>query len=343
MYRIDNSSAALALPTPGSVGPNPNGYFTGGNPATNTPATVVDADWANAVQEEICNVIAGAGVTLDKTKQNQLLAAIQKLGRIKLTANLNLYVATTGSDTNNTGLSSGSPFLTIGHAVSVALNGYDAGGYTITINVAAGTYTEAVLVAGQVPGSVSNPSSLVIKGASSSTTTITYASSATVTATYGASVEITGVTVTNTGANNAAVLAERAGIVTIGADVVVNSTGGGQASALTAHIHAEIDVASNLTVGSVSGAGVFAASLGGVLTASGIGVTVTGTVTVSGGFVTTSQLGALYMLTCTFTGGTVTGDRYYADTNSVIVTGGGGASYFPGSVAGSTATGGQYS
>jgi len=81
MYRIDNATAATALPAPASTGPRPNGYFTKGNPSTGTPATIVDDDWANAVQEEICNVIEGAGLTLSKTDNKQLYNAI--------TANLN--------------------------------------------------------------------------------------------------------------------------------------------------------------------------------------------------------------------------------------------------------------
>lgn len=56
MYRIDNSTAISALPTPAVVGPNPNYYFTKGNPGSGIPATIVDDDWANAVQEELCYV-----------------------------------------------------------------------------------------------------------------------------------------------------------------------------------------------------------------------------------------------------------------------------------------------
>jgi len=75
MYRIDNSTAATSLPTPAAVGPNPNGFFTNGSPGV-VPATVVDQDWANAVQEEIAGVITNAGITLDKTNRAQLTAAI---------------------------------------------------------------------------------------------------------------------------------------------------------------------------------------------------------------------------------------------------------------------------
>jgi hypothetical protein len=80
MYRIDNVTAALALPTPAAVGPKPNGYFTKGDPAGGVQATIVDDDWANAIQEEIVAVILAAGLTLDKTNRAQLLAAIRSAG-----------------------------------------------------------------------------------------------------------------------------------------------------------------------------------------------------------------------------------------------------------------------
>ena len=78
MYRIDNATAVPSgsgLPTPGAVGPNPNGFFTNGVPGV-TASTIVDSDWMNAVQEEICSVITSAGLTLSKTSQAQLLIAL---------------------------------------------------------------------------------------------------------------------------------------------------------------------------------------------------------------------------------------------------------------------------
>ncbi len=55
-----------------------------------------------------------------------------------LTAALDLYVATTGNDSNS-GTSSGSPFLTIQKAIDVAV-GYHLSIHNITIRIAAGTY-----------------------------------------------------------------------------------------------------------------------------------------------------------------------------------------------------------
>ncbi len=79
MYRIDNDTAAEVLPAPTEPGPKPDGYFTGGNPQTGTPATIVDAEWANMIQEEIANVIEAAGGTLDKAENSQLFQAVASL------------------------------------------------------------------------------------------------------------------------------------------------------------------------------------------------------------------------------------------------------------------------
>lgn len=64
MHRIDS---------PGATQDN---RFTEGNPVIPTPPTEVSDDWLNAVQEELAHVIEGAGVTLDKAKNDQLALAI---------------------------------------------------------------------------------------------------------------------------------------------------------------------------------------------------------------------------------------------------------------------------
>lgn len=67
MHRIDSPGAA------------PGGLFTEGDPAVGTPATVVSDDWLNAVQEELCGVVEGAGEALNKPSNGQVLAAIRRL------------------------------------------------------------------------------------------------------------------------------------------------------------------------------------------------------------------------------------------------------------------------
>lgn len=67
MHRIDGPAAA------------PGALFTEGDPNVGTPATVVTDDWLNAVQEEIANVIEGAGAALSKPSNEQLLLAVKAL------------------------------------------------------------------------------------------------------------------------------------------------------------------------------------------------------------------------------------------------------------------------
>ena len=75
MHRIDHSTAAVSIPTPDASGSA--GYFTEGNPSGSVPATIVTADWANSVQEELIAVVLNHGLTPDKTVNNQLLTAIK--------------------------------------------------------------------------------------------------------------------------------------------------------------------------------------------------------------------------------------------------------------------------
>jgi hypothetical protein len=71
-------------------------------------------------------------------------------------------------------------------------------------------------------------------------------------------------------------------------------------------------------------------------------ITFSGTVA-NGNFALATMAGLIYVYGMTFTnGGIVTGPRYFSATNGIILTNGGGANYLPGSIAGGTATQGQY-
>ena len=73
MHRIDTSTAQKD-----KFGAGKNG-FTLGNAQTGVPPTEVSADILDAMQEEICAVVEGGGLSLDKTNNSQLLAAIKRL------------------------------------------------------------------------------------------------------------------------------------------------------------------------------------------------------------------------------------------------------------------------
>ena len=74
MHRIDTPTAQKD-----KFGAGKNG-FTRGNPQTGTPATDLDDDYFDTLQEELASVVEAAGIALDKTKRNQLLEALFRLG-----------------------------------------------------------------------------------------------------------------------------------------------------------------------------------------------------------------------------------------------------------------------
>jgi hypothetical protein len=73
MFRADHATRSVDL-----FGSGKDGYSSG-DPGV-TPATLVTADAINSWQEEIANAVEGAGITLDKTQRDQLLAAVNALG-----------------------------------------------------------------------------------------------------------------------------------------------------------------------------------------------------------------------------------------------------------------------
>lgn len=77
MFRIDVATATGSIPTPAAAGTG--GYFTNGNPGLSQPATIVDQDWLNSVQEELVAIATATGTALSKTTRTQALTAIQQM------------------------------------------------------------------------------------------------------------------------------------------------------------------------------------------------------------------------------------------------------------------------
>ncbi|MCS2162952.1 carbohydrate kinase [Scandinavium sp. H11S7] len=73
MHRIDTPTAQKD-----KFGAGKNG-FTRGNPQTGTPATDLDDDYFDMLQEELAGVVEATGASLDKAKHNQLLTALKGL------------------------------------------------------------------------------------------------------------------------------------------------------------------------------------------------------------------------------------------------------------------------
>jgi hypothetical protein len=101
-----------------------------------------------------------------KIATTALVASKLSAYTLRLPNPTNLYVATTGSDSNDC-LSLATPCLTIQHAVNLLYVVYDGGGSSSTINVGAGTFC-GVVVSYPLPGGTY----ILIKGNGSSSTII---------------------------------------------------------------------------------------------------------------------------------------------------------------------------
>ncbi|WP_434627677.1 hypothetical protein [Chromobacterium sp. CV08] len=75
MYQYDDPSAVSQMPVPGGAGKA--GYFTDGNPATGTPATMLRADFMNAIMMELLNAIQAGGLVPTKGANNQLAQVLR--------------------------------------------------------------------------------------------------------------------------------------------------------------------------------------------------------------------------------------------------------------------------
>lgn len=73
MHRIDTKTAQKD-----KFGAGKNG-FTRGNPQNGTPATDLDDDYFDMLQEELCSVVEASGASLEKARHDQLLTALRAL------------------------------------------------------------------------------------------------------------------------------------------------------------------------------------------------------------------------------------------------------------------------
>ncbi len=73
MHRIDTKTAQKD-----KFGAGKNG-FTRGNPQTGTPATDLDDDYFDMLQEELCSVVEASGASQEKARHDQLLTALRAL------------------------------------------------------------------------------------------------------------------------------------------------------------------------------------------------------------------------------------------------------------------------
>lgn len=252
-----------------------------------------------------------------------------------ISSNRTYYVRTDGSDSNDgRSNTSGGAFLTIQKAVDVICGTLDINaGITVTISVQDGTYTTPVVLykysgPGKVSivGNVTTPANVVIS------TTSANAVSLAVPAYY----EISGIKLQTTTSGS--------GLFVVYGGIIAFSAMNFGACAL-AHMLAtmggKITATGNYAISGGAGGHILATTAGAVDINSRT-VTLTGTPNFSSAFIWMSEgMGMSNAYSVTFSGG-ASGKRYIVNNNSVCFVNGAGSTYIPGTVAGTTAAGGQY-
>ncbi len=273
--------------------------------------------------------------------QYQIVGTSQGIFAKKPTANYTIYVNTsTGSDTLYDGTSAtvgtgtSGPLKTIRKAVNVAY-GYSPSQYTITIQVAAGTYNESI----QTPA-YAGPN-LVINGAGS---TQTYINSGAGNCFY-----VTGpntMTVQNVSAQTNGLYPWAAFAASQGATLNTNNTATGNASIVFYAATGATTNPGNHTFNGNSNA-IFWPIYNGSINLGTYTYTFSTAISVTWGVGYPTGLGSLSINNVnppTFVNPSfVSGPKYRAGLNGIISANGLGANFLPGSVAGTTDTGGQVS
>lgn len=261
-----------------------------------------------------------------------------------LTANTTFYVnGTTGHDTNYNGTAAvvsgvNGPFKTIGRAIQEGYKFGPSAAYGITIIVADGTYLESV-VTPQTPGP-----QITIDGNAGAPANVLVNSTG-----LGNTFSVNGPNVLNVRHMKGQVATvNMACFAANGAGATLNTTNT-ESGTVTSWCFlgnggGAVNVGAHRFAGSCGQA--FAAYRNGTVNLGGsVSYTITTPITVSqfayvisGGQIEVPATGTPNFVNP----GNVTGQRYQAVLNGVINTQGQGATYFPGTVAGSTTSGGQY-
>lgn len=314
-----------------------DGFEIGTAPSAGATYTVADAaptplsngeKWLNSI-----NGVEYTWVIDGDTSQWAELGTAGRLPGMRelLSADRTYYVSPSGNDSNN-GLGSGAAFLTIQKALDT-LAILDIGAKAVTIQLADGTYTTGGTFRGLVggvlvtiQGNAGTPANVLI----STTGAPCLLSSV---AGQGLIVKDLKMATTTSGS---CLAASGGGIITF-SNVEFGASAGVH---IAAQSYARVSCAGNYKI-SGSAPGHILVNGYGYFICAGKTITLTGTPNFSSYFIYMNTPGGAEHYSCTFTGA-ATGSRYYIALNAACFTNGAGASYFPGSVAGTTASGGQY-
>lgn len=260
-----------------------------------------------------------------------------------LTAARTYYVNNANGNDANDGLAAGSgrAFKTIQKAYDTICANLDLAGYTVTIQIADGTYAPSSGVnALLVSKSWTGGGSIVVQGNSTTPANVLLSTT---------SADVIRVTAPLPGALTVKDFKLQA--TTAGYGIVLTSPGVLQFGNINFGAVPGVQIMTSAAGALLKGISNYTISGGGIthglagspssFQVAGITVTLTGTPAFASSFAQASGGGVMDWSGTTFSG-SATGPRYSALINGVIYTGGAGSNFFPGSSAGSTSSGGQY-
>lgn len=303
-------------------------------------ATLTGGNWVNG-----SFLLLGPGQSITVISSGTNYYAVGGSFRASLGANLTMFVATTGSDTNN-GLAAGAgnALASMQAAYNYALAHLDLNGFALTVQLANGTYTSGLAAKNVVLGAINGTASIVFQGSTTpSNVIVTAASGDCFSASRLAAITVKGVTMTITGGGGSCLNATTGGSITATDPtypVVFGSVTGAGGHIGASFTGSSINIPNSY---SITGGATFhfSESFGAnIIFGSGITVTLSGTPAFTE-FAQSLQAASCLAVGITYSG-SATGQRYTVNGNAVIVTNGGGANYFPGNSAGATGNGGQY-
>ena len=257
-----------------------------------------------------------------------------------LQASLNLYVATTGNDSNPGTISS--PFLTLQYAWNYVVANINTNGYDITINVGNGTYTAGVICSTPLIGA--GNISFIGNPGTPNDVFINVTNGPCFTSYQGASIQINGFTIAASGTATDFSDAGYGLVAEVGGAIYLNNIVFSTCS--TAHMVTNaggyIAVTPNATY-TISGSAPehMISFNGGTFGIVETTITLVGSPTFNY-FANCFNCATMALYNNIYQGSGANGQKYVATLNGVIVTNGAGGSYLPGTVPGATALGGQY-
>ncbi|MBO9679576.1 MAG: hypothetical protein J7556_15140 [Acidovorax sp.] len=257
----------------------------------------------------------------------------QLLFRERLTAARTYYVRTDGSDSND-GLSNtaGGAFLTVQKAIDT-LCSLDLGLFNCTVQIGAGTRTAALTLKKYVTGG--GVAILLGDTTTPANVTMNVTGNHCVTGMECGLWQVTGMKLQTSSSGYAVFASGKTANVEL-RNIDFGACAGGHVAVGAGGF---VRYSANCTI-SGGGPSHWQIANGSSLIAAAINITLTGTPAFTT-FANADSLSIITVQSVTFSG-LATGARYSSTVNSAINTFGAGASYFPGSTAGSTATGGQY-